>query len=148
MWLCSDSHSVSCYWYISSISTNGTIIYIFRSTSWGEPVYTTPTGALFCRFFVIYSLTQCSKSHCIKKEQNVDAQKWFVSIVSSHFHINMSHFLISVILIFWPTWSWFEHISICSSSFAPPSQINYRSFQNWFLFYLDHFCELWEFLIS
>lgn len=60
----------------------------------------------------------------------VDTQKWFSPILSSLWHPKLSHFLISLTLIFWPTWSPFnqniDHLRNNSKSF----QNHHRSFRH------------------
>ena len=102
----------------------------------GEPIYITPNGVCCCGFPITYSLTQCSKSYCIKEGQNVDAQKWFKSMVSSLLHTNLSHFLILLTLIFWPNWPYFIicilfHINFMSTqNHIKLTQNHFKSTQN------------------
>ena len=106
----SNLQSVNCYGFFllffRKLTTSYTYIIQFLE---GSPIDIIPTRAC-CGFLISYSLTQCSKSHCIKEGQNVDTQKWFGSIVSLLIHTNAPHFLILLTLSFWPTWSYLNNV--------------------------------------
>ena len=123
----SDFQTVRCYGFIFSLSTNWPITCLYLvNLSRGHPYIPLLLVHIILWIFIRCSLIQHSKSHCIKEGQNVDTQKWFMPTTSPLLHINMSHFLILLILIFWPIYWSFHLISAYADSF----QIIQNSTQN------------------
>ena len=125
----SDFQTVRCYGFIFSLSKNWPITCLYLlNFSRGHPYIPPLLGHILWWLFIWCSLIQRFKSHCIKEGKNVDAQKWFMSTKSPLLHTNMSHFLILLILIFWPIYWSFHPISTYADSF----QIILKSTQNQF----------------
>ena len=127
----SNSQTVKCYGFVFSLSTNWPITCLYLvNLSRGHPYIPPLLGHILLWLFIWCSLIQRSKSHCIKEGQNVDAQKWFTPTTSPIFHINTSHFLILLILIFWLIYWSFHLISAYADSFQI-TQNHPKSIQNY-----------------
>ena len=126
--------TVRCYGFVFSLSTNWPITCLYLvNFSRGHPYIPKLLGHILWWLFIWCSLIQRSKSHCIKEGQNVDAQKWFMPTTSPLLHINTSHFLILLILIFWPIYWSFHLISTYADSFqiiSKSSRNHPKSIQN------------------